>query len=165
MSCVPLNPHHPSGVLPFPPAAPTPISKVESGVTPQVPVTCAPPPPAPPVDPPENPDPPPPPRTVRSTDVTPAGGVHTCTFDEYENVTTTGDAANADELARQRTPHSHANKRTDTRQSTTRDHPHARQPHRRHPPALSLNGTRQRPERPATSTYPPKPPLTTTSIR
>jgi hypothetical protein len=66
-----------------------------AGVTAQVPVTCVPPPPAPLVDPPENPDPPPPPRTVSVTDVTPAG---TAQFDKDENVTTTGDAADADEL-------------------------------------------------------------------
>jgi hypothetical protein len=36
---------------------------------------------------------------VRFTDVTPEGGVNSCTFDEGENVITTGDAANADELA------------------------------------------------------------------
>jgi hypothetical protein len=95
------NTHPPSlgGAVPGLPANATNAYNCSPGETPTVPVTCVPPPPAPTVDAPLYPEPPLPPRTRICTDVTPAGTVKNCSCSDAENVTTTGDAADADELA------------------------------------------------------------------
>ena len=75
-----------------------------------------PPPPAPAVDPPFQPAPPPPPRTKICTVVTPPGTLKNCSSSDAENVTTTGDAANADELAAHKhTAATHISDPTDAR--------------------------------------------------